>query len=472
MAGLGQAAVERLREFLRELKPGARALLIAELERHLLRGDADTGAELILTELRRTVREAGQKAQRIGDAARLFFQPVEPFLVDDAPNHKHRGRIVRSVLDPVWQWLANTLLPSEISVFSEEVEQALLAGDTAKAEELARAMQDRAAIRIQQELIGFARDDKARRRMAVQLGTPRAVDDLEAIVGILNARDTLTMLGSQMPGHIKTLAGPQLESIKALLDAPHYAGPPVFVYALVLVMSRLAATWQLVRLGTKAANSDAAARIADTPYGLTVTIVLAEIERMVGELATDLKSGRGVAVSALLKDVHDAVRGMRTELDLSADSPWSRQVAALRSAISNILTAEIESAVGRVRRLMRPRSAKEIGPGTIIDATDVAEAEALIGFVTTCRTYAGELAINEVTQRTYSELQQMLDTGTRALLDSLRMSTDAERPFRQSQVDAAVRFCAKVFGQEYATLLTKAAEVAAHSQDRKAAAKA
>src|ERR1700754_4451226 len=98
MAGLGQAAVERLREFLRELKPGARALLIAELERHLLRGDADTGAELILTELRRTVREAGQKAQRIGAAARLFFQPVEPFLVDDAPNHKHRGRIVRSVL--------------------------------------------------------------------------------------------------------------------------------------------------------------------------------------------------------------------------------------------------------------------------------------------------------------------------------------------------------------------------------------
>ena len=42
-------------------------------------------------------------------------------------------------------------------------------------------------------------------------------------------------------------------------------------------------------------------------------------------------------------------------------------------------------------------------------------------------------------------------------------------PFRQSQVDAAVKFCAKVFGQEYASLLAKAAEVAAQDQERKAA---
>jgi hypothetical protein len=33
--------------------------------------------------------------------------------------------------------------------------------------------------------------------------------------------------------------------------------------------------------------------------------------------------------------------------------------------------------------------------------------------------------------------------------------------FRQSQVDAAVRFCAKVFGGEYAALLTKASAVSA-----------
>ena len=68
----------------------------------------------------------------------------------------------------------------------------------------------------------------------------------------------------------------------------------------------------------------------------------------------------------------------------------------------------------------------------------------------TCRNYAGELAISEATRRVHSELQNYFDTGTQVLLDRLRASPPAERSFRQSQVDAAVRFCAKLFGADYA----------------------
>ena len=60
----------------------------------------------------------------------------------------------------------------------------------------------------------------------------------------------------------------------------------------------------------------------------------------------------------------------------------------------------------------------------------------------------------------HSELQQYLDGGTRALLDGVRHAGVADRSFRQSQVDAAVRLCAKVFGQDYASMVGKAAEVA------------
>ncbi len=44
MAGQAEAAAEKLRAYLRELKPGARALLIAELERGLLHGTSPAGA--------------------------------------------------------------------------------------------------------------------------------------------------------------------------------------------------------------------------------------------------------------------------------------------------------------------------------------------------------------------------------------------------------------------------------------------
>ena len=75
-------------------------------------------------------------------------------------------------------------------------------------------------------------------------------------------------------------------------------------------------------------------------------------------------------------------------------------------------------------------------------------------------TYASELAVNEVTMRAHSELTLYLETGTKVLLDSLRHAGDADRPFRQSQVEAAIRLCRSVFGTEYAGLLAKAAEVA------------
>ena len=470
MAGQVEAAAEKLRAYLRELKPGARALLIGELERGLLHGTSPAGAELVLSELRRSLREGQSKSARFGDPARLFFQPLEPFLVDDAPDHKHRGRIARSALEPLWLWVSNTLMPEETKAYGAHVEHALMAGDTDSAEDQARGFQDLVAARITEMLEGA--DDKDLRRLNVQLGTSRALVDVQALGGILHSRNGLAMLGAQLPGHITSLTGPVLESVKVQLDSPVAMKSDLFLYSLVLVMSKLAAPWQLLRLATRAANSDTAKRIAETPYAVAVEIVLEEVDRRVRELAADLKSGRGIAVSALLKEVHDALRGLRSELDFSPESAWGKQLSTLRGDVSRILTAEIELMPGRVRRLIRPRPSKEIVAGSTLDADEVTETEALIGFVATCRNYAGELAINEVTQRTFSELQQFLEPGTRTLLDTLRGASDSDRAFRQSQVDAAVRFCAKVFGQEYASLLAKAAEVASHDHERKVATRA
>jgi hypothetical protein len=93
----------------------------------------------------------------------------------------------------------------------------------------------------------------------------------------------------------------------------------------------------------------------------------------------------------------------------------------------------------------------------------------LVEFVGICRYFARELAIDEMTQRALTDLRQYLDDGTRALLEGLRHAGDADRSFRQSQVDAAVRFCAKI-GREYAALPGKAAEVAGAAEKKAARA--
>src|SRR5690348_15265185 len=111
---------EKLRQYLRELTPEAKALLAAELERALLRGEPPPGAEMILEELRSEARAGGGRLPRPGNPQRLFLVPLEPFLVDDV-GRKHRGRVPRASLDPIWNWVCHELAPQEAKAFSEQV---------------------------------------------------------------------------------------------------------------------------------------------------------------------------------------------------------------------------------------------------------------------------------------------------------------------------------------------------------------
>jgi len=466
MTSDGQS-VERLRDYLRTLKPEARAMLVTELERGVLRGDEAAGNEFVLQELRRTIRAAGQAVPRIGDAARLFFAPLEPFLIDDGADHKRVGRLARVSLEPIWEWIGRDLMPAEAKALSDDINRALVADDGVKAELLTRALHERAIQRIKETIDAAGADEKMRRRLVVQVGTPRAFEDVDSLLRILVLRDVLGDLARRrLPKHLRTFEREQIDQVKALVEAAAAQKSPdlaarktdIFVCGLVLVMGRLALPWQLIRLATRAAESDDAARVAETPFANAVAIVLSEIECMVSELRVELKARR--PVTSLLKGIHDAARGLRTEMDLSVDSPWSRQLAAIRTDISALLKAEIESTPGRVRRLLRPRPPNEIAPGALLDAIDVSDTEMLVEFVDACRSYANELAVNEVTARTWLELQHYLETADKGLLDALRQAGAADRPFRQSQAEAAIRFCRTVFGADYAGLLAKAAEIA------------
>jgi hypothetical protein len=459
--------VERLRQYLRGLSPEARTLLTTELERALLRGEDMSGAELVLQELRRDARE-NVRPKRPGNLARLFFQPLEPILVDDAATHSHPGRISRVVLDPVWEWICRDLMPGEARAVTEQVARALDEGETERADALASGFQDRAALRMDEALAAAKSDDKIRRKLAGQIGTARAIQDITAILTVIKARQTLAAFGTQLPNHIKSLDDSNIASVKAMIDSLVARDPSLFVYVLAIAMGRLAAPWQLIRLATRAAASDNASRISETPYAVTIDMVLAEVQRLIGELKTELRSGRGVGIGALLKSIHDAARGVRSEINFAYESPWARGLAALRTQVSDLLKGEIETLPGRVRRLLRPRPIKEIAPNSALDEADVAETEAQIEFVGTCRVYAGELALSELTTRTWSDLEHYLDPATASLVDNLRAAGDTDRPFRQSQLDAAVRFCRKVFGEDYAAMMVKARDIAAAAERKSA----
>ena len=449
---MSQTSNERLREYLAQLPPQSQALLMREFERAIERGEDAVVATFVLEELRKIVRGTDEPTRpRTDDPARLLFRPLEPFLIEG--NFPRRpGQIRRASLLPMWQWLIRDGAPEQAHEFEAALDRARDSEASAAVEVAARTFQ-RAAAEAITKLIA----DGDRRSMA-RVGGPDVLEDLVPVGSILQARDAIDTLNGRLPAQFRLFAESQIASVSAALNVPTLQTPQLLPFALSLVMQRLSAPWQIIRLAIRMAASDDEIRVAATPYGVAVSIALHELSYLAAVLRTDIRRGQFDNVSELLKTLHDGVRGLRTELDLRNDSTWGKQLTSIRAEISNALQSEIDSVPGRVRRILRQRADKDISVASRVDPSEVDEAAALIDFVAVCRIYASELAINEVTLRTYSDLQQYVEQSTEALVQSLRNGDLRTRPYRQMQVKAAIRFCELLFGHDYASLMSRAAE--------------
>ena len=450
---MGQASIERLREYLGQLPPQAQALLMREFERAMERGEDTAVASLVLEQLRRIVRRSDDEdtRPRASDPVRWLFRPLEPFLAEN--NMPVRmGQIRRASLAPVWQWLARDGAPEQAREF--EAALAVTPDDVEALEPAISKMQAAAAEAIIK--ITSSADDK--QRALARVGPPQVVEDLFYMGSVLEAREALDILIGRLPNNLRAFDESQVLAVCVALNIPGLQTPQLLPFALSLVVQRLIAPWQIIRVAINMAASDDEIRVAATPYGIAVSIALHDLYCLAAGLRTDIRHARLSNVPDNLKALHDGVRGLRTELDLRNDSTWGKQLAAIRADISDTLQSEIDSVPGRVRRILRQRPDKDISPGSRIDSTEVDDVVSLIDFVAVCRTYASELAINEVTLRTYSDLQQYVEKATEALVQSVRGGDPKVRAFRQSQAQAAVRFCEVLFGHDYASLMSRAVD--------------
>jgi hypothetical protein len=448
---MSQTSIERLKDYLGQLPPQAQALLMREFERAIERGENTAVANLVLEQLRKVARGPEQgTSPRTRDAARLLFRTLEPFLVEgNLPARP--GQIRRASLSPVYQWLARDGAPEQM----RDYESTLANDDGGGLEVAIRKLQLAAADAIF-KITAPSGGDK--QRALTRIGPPDVIEDLVPIASVFHAREALDGFGTRVPGFMRVFGDSQIASVCAALNIPTLQTPQLLPFVLTMIMQRLTAPWQIIRIAIKMAASDDELRVAGTPYGIAVTIALHDLFCLATGLRLDIRRSHFANVPENLKALHDGVRGLRTELDLRNDSTWGKQLASIRADISNTLQSEIESVPGRVRRILRQRPDKDIPAGARVDTAEVDEAALLIGFVAVCRTYASELAINEVTLRTYSDLQHYVEQTTESLVQSLRGGDSKARAYRQTQAQAAIRFCEALFGNEYAALMSRAVE--------------
>jgi hypothetical protein len=326
-----ESGVVRVRDYLLELTPEARALLLAEFERRVGSGDAVVDTHILLRELR-AVAATPQFDDIAEQAKHLVLHPLEPFIIEDDPARRHPGRIASAALDWLWDWIAYDLMPDETAEFTVRAAQALAANHMATADALARAFQDRivAALRA-----AVTESDAGRESPLARLGTPQAREDALTVRWVLRGRDNLAELAAALPYRVDELAYDELDLCFAAVERA--ASPrELLPYALVLLTSRLSRPWQIVRLGVEAAGVPVASRVAETAYAITIPMLLAELERLLADLNRASLAEDAEAGVDPIRQIAALVRGLRSEIEIPVASSLGRHLAVVEDEAARL----------------------------------------------------------------------------------------------------------------------------------------
>jgi hypothetical protein len=259
---------DKLQEYLQRLTPAARGNLLTELERLELCGAEIPGAASIMEVLRAEFRANGQNGQNLkhrSPPGRYFFAPLEPLLVDGAPEHANTGAIQRGSLAAIWEWIGRDLLPTMARDYVKLATELITADRQGEARRAASAFQTKVVKSLENILGSPDSATQIRGRLAAYTASQSVFEDLTKMLGVLRARDALGKFNEALPAKISKFDGAQFAKVTALLDAFAKQNAEQVPFALTLVAGRLKTPWQLIRLATKAAASKNASDVAAAP---------------------------------------------------------------------------------------------------------------------------------------------------------------------------------------------------------------
>jgi hypothetical protein len=309
-----------------------------------------------MEKLRAEFRSDGQTQKRASNPARYFFMPLEPLLVDGAPEHANSGRIQRGSLAAIWEWIGRDLLPTMARDYTAQINDLIAADKQREIRQAASTFQTKVIKSLENTIGSPDNVARIRSRLATYTASKTAYDDLTKILSALRAREALAKFNDALPAKINKFEDTQVTKVAQLLDGFAKDHPEQIPFALTLVAGRLKTPWQLIRLATKAARSKNAADVAATRYAITVSMVLDRLDDQRATLRFALKNERILVAKEILAHVYDTEYALRVRIDLLEQSDWGRRLDELMAAITALVEAEVSRFPDNVGHILGSRS--------------------------------------------------------------------------------------------------------------------
>ncbi len=345
-----------IQDYLQRLTPLARSNLLTELERLESCGTEIPGSAELLARLRAEFRKDGSTQTRLSNPSRYFFAPLEPLLVDGAPEHANSGRLLRGSLSPIWEWISRDLLPTMARDYANGINELVASDNQREARQAAATFQIKVLKSLENTLGSAAGVNQTRIKLATYTASRAVYDDLTKMLSVLRAREALVKFNDALPPSLEKFDDLRVSKVTELLTGLAKSNAEAVPFALALVARRLKISWHLIRLATKAAPSKNVADIAATPYAITVSMVLDRLDDKRLALRVALKNNRVLVAKEILTDIYDTEYALQVRIDRLEQSEWGARLQRLMTAIAALVESEVSRFPDNVGHVLGSRS--------------------------------------------------------------------------------------------------------------------
>ncbi|MBN9669694.1 hypothetical protein [Roseibium aggregatum] len=455
----------KIKTYLSSLSPQAVEALVRNLEKAAVQKNADPHLRLVLATAVALLRRPGPVApdmpggeQRRGQIQRMFFSPLESFLINETLPNRQEGRIHRSALDKIWKWLGRDVMPADMRMVLEQAGNAAVSGERVDA--LVQALRTRSVDAVGEALHRSHLSDKERRRIAIELGGERGIAELLDIQKIFAAERWLLPFLQNLPERVNEHRLKHDLDVLRLVDKCADRFPDHVPVVAAALIERTEVPAALCTFAGRLAGDQDPKVIAGSQFAPFVDVVMSEAERL-HVLAMDHRKNNPdpVAFSQALSEFHTLIRGVERDMDLSLSGKWHKRLSETKRGISNEVTRELNNAHGAIRRALQVPKLDEKGQ-PLIDQEAIDEAVRTLSVLTLVRNASETFAVNEIGKRTRQAVEQTLEIVTRSLITDIGKPRDGDLEARLAAADVAIMLSEIYFGADYAAQLRRSRQSA------------
>jgi len=466
-AAMKQNQTDALQSFLATLPEPLALRLAKAVELDRLAEGSELPHDLILAGLRPVLRRA-KRNDRTPTPQRLFCTPFEDVLVSGERKEKLKGRIARSTIPPLWNWITKILLPDTAAAYAARVRQTVLAYRPHEAEACAADFRAAAAEAMSTAL----GDENQRKALRLALGGEHALADASEIALLLGISPEISELKELIPKPLPAMTDHVLWTLRAIYDRLVTTRADAAPYVAVIAMNRLERPWEALRLPLMIARQTHDTLISSTDMGL------------VGELLLDDLDTHAAAIRSVRQPLFDPddlaehllkfallSNGLVKEVEMRRDGRWGRRLMAERSAVAEIMESMTKRSPREILAALPTLKAGSYAGGPRVPdlsrAPDSEKHDRALRYarlITRCRPIAAAAAFGAALTQADDEIATALQRYCEDLTRELRATTGEKLAHAEAFFTISIELTSILFSAEEGEFLRRRGRAATSAQ--------